>query len=41
MKNNKINNVATFDSDFENIPGFHCINLMKGVRKEENKLDKS
>jgi|SRR3989344_2787747 len=32
MKNHKINNIVTFDSDFESIQGFNCINLMKGVR---------
>lgn len=29
MKNNKINTILTFDSDFESIPGFQVINLLK------------
>ncbi len=35
MKNNKINTIITFDTDFESITGFECINLMKGLRKEK------
>ncbi len=35
MKNNKIKNIITFDADFEKIPGFICINLMKGFVKKK------
>ena len=32
MKNNKIKNIATLDSNFENIAGLVCINLLKVKR---------
>jgi len=35
MKNNRINTIITFDTHFENIPGFKCWNLMKGLREEK------
>lgn len=39
MKNNKIKSILTFDSDFENIPGFTTINLRKIKAEETNGMN--
>lgn len=36
MKNNRINNIVTFDADFENILGFTTINLWKINKDKKN-----
>jgi predicted nucleic acid-binding protein len=36
MKNNRVNKIVTFDTHFENIQGFTCINPLKTKYKETN-----